>query len=124
MPNTMALDDVQTGERTDIYVHKVTLTGAYVQAIRLSNTGELLVPNAASNPKALPRPGASHYDRAYPLQGPAGFACRIVPGADDTHWLLQIFGTTPGTELAAGAYAAGVLADVDFFVVFEAKNYK
>jgi hypothetical protein len=117
----MALQQVQTGNNVDTYVYKVTLSGSYVQAVRLANTGEKLLPFSASNPNFIPKafPGNKGFLRAYPLQGPGGFGCSIIPGADIFTWLLKLFGTTPGTELAAGAYAAGVTGDLDFYVAFE-----
>lgn len=121
MPNTMALQEVQTGNLVDVYIYKVTLSGSYVQAVRLANTGEQLKPFAATNPNFLPKgfPGTKGFKRGYPLQGPGGFSASIIPGADIFTWLLKMFGTTPGTELAAGAYAAGVTGDLDFMVAFE-----
>jgi len=123
MANTMAVQDVQAGERATVYIHKVTLSGSYVQASRGNNAGEVLLPNSASNPNFLPKPSAAHYDRTYPLQGPAGFSSEIIPGGDDTHWLLKVY-SSAGTEHAAAAYEGTITGDLDFLVAFEAKNYR
>ena len=123
MANTMILQDVQVGERTTLYVHKVTLSGSYVQAVRGSNTAELLAPNAASNPNFFAKPSAGEYLRAYPLQGPGGFSCEILPGSNATSWLLKVYGSS-GTEHTAAAYEAAITGDLDFYVGFEARNYK
>lgn len=122
MPNTTAVQDVQPDIPTTIYIHKVTLTGSYVAAVPGSNVGEVIVPNSASNPKNLAKPVASAYLRGYVINGPAGFSAEIKPGADSLHWLLKLFGTTPGTELAAGAYGAGLTGDTDILVAFEARR--
>lgn len=123
MANTMAVQDVQVGERATVYIHRVTLSGSYTQVSRGSNTGEVLTPNTASNPNFLAKPSAAHYDRAYPLQGPGGFSAELIPGADDTHWLLKVY-SSAGTEHVAAAYEATITGDLDFLVAFEAKNYR
>jgi len=122
MANTMALQDKSIDTNPITFTHKVTLSGSYVQAVRGTNTGEVLTPNSATNPRFLPKPSASVYQRAYVVNGPAGFGAEILPGADGTHWLLKLFGTTPGTELLAGAYNAGLTGDLDFLVAFEARS--
>lgn len=123
--NTMVIDDqgVQPVERQKTIVYKVTLTGNYVQAVRLSNVGEVLIPNNASNPQFLPGAfwGLNGPRRAYILNGPAGLGGEMLPGADNFHWLLRLFNPTTGAELAAGAYAALNLADLDFKVAFEGR---
>lgn len=120
MPNTLQVDDSVVQERTRTIRYKLTLTGNYVQAVRLSATGEVLNLNAATNPKSLPQAfwGKDGPSRVYPLNGFGGFGVEILPGTDNLHPLLKFYGTTPGTELAAGAYAAGVTGDLDTY--FEA----
>lgn len=126
MPNVLAIDTngVQSVEKFKTIVCKVTLSGAYVQAVRGSNVGEVLVPNSATNPALLPGAtwGLTGPSRAYVVNGPAGFGAEMIPGADNFHWLLKIFGTTPGTELAAGAYGAGLTGDLDIKVAFEGRT--
>jgi hypothetical protein len=121
MPNTMAIQDVQNSTDVTVIIFKVTLSGSYVQAVRGSNTGERFIPNSATNPnnKIKAFAGNKGFMRGYPIQGPGGFGCSVLPGADPFNWLLKLYGVTPGTELAAGAYAAGVTGDLDFLVAFE-----
>lgn len=125
MANTATVQDVQPSDRAKVIVVKIALSGSYVQASRGNNTGEVVNLLTLSNPSAFPDPsfGPRGADRAYPLQGPAGFACRILPGADTNHWLIQIFGATNGTELAAGAYSGALTGDQDFYIAFEGKAY-
>jgi hypothetical protein len=124
--NTMTIDTngVQVVEKFKTVVCKVTLTGNYVQAVRLQNVGEVLLPNTALNPAFLPGAtwGLAGPTRAYIINGPAGLGAEMLPGADNFHWLLKLFNPTTGAELAAGAYAALNLADLDFKVAFEGRN--
>lgn len=125
MANTATVVDVQPSDRAKVIVVKVALSGSYVQAVRLANTGEVVNLTSLTNSSNFPDAsfGAKGANRGYPLQGPAGFACRILPGADANHWLIQIFGATNGTELAAGAYGAAYTGDLDFYIAFEGTNY-
>lgn len=118
MPNTLQVDDSFTDGRVRLIRYKLTLTGSYVQAVRLSATGEVLNLNGATNPKSLAQAfwGKDGPTRVYPLNGFGGFGVEIIQGTDNLHPILKFFGTTPGTELAAGAYAAGVTGDVDTFI--------
>jgi hypothetical protein len=118
MPNVLAVDDSIPQERVRLIRYKVTLSGAYVQAVRGTATGEVLNLNGATNPKGLPQAlwGKDGPTRVYPLNGFGGFGVEIVQGVDNLHPILKFFGTTPGTELAAGAYAAGVTGDLDTFI--------
>jgi hypothetical protein len=124
--NTMVIDTngVQVVEKFKTIVYKVTLTGNYVQAVRLSNVGEVMIPNNATNPALLPGGswGLTGPTRAYIINGPAGLGAEMLPGADNFHWLLKLFNPTTGAELAAGAYAALNLADLDFKIAFEGRN--
>jgi hypothetical protein len=100
-----------------------------VQAVRGTNVGEVLLPNSVNsltgNPAFLPGSGwgLTGPTRAYIINGPAGLGAEMLPGADNFHWLLKLFNPTTGAELAAGAYAALNLADVDFKVAFEGRNF-
>jgi hypothetical protein len=120
MANTMALQEVQTGNNVDVYIYKVTLSGNYVAAVRGANTGEQLKPFAASNPNFIPKafPGNKGFKRGYALQGPAGNGTSIMPGADIFTWLLKLFASA-NTEVTPGAYNAAVTGDLDFLVAFE-----
>ena len=125
MSNVMTIDDnaVQVLEKSKTITYKVVLSGNYVQAVRLANTGEVLVPNNAANPQFLPGGiwGLNGPRRAYVINGPAGLGAEILPGADNFHWLLKLFNPTTGAELAAGAYAALQTADLDFKIAFEGR---
>jgi len=57
-------------------------------------------------------------------QPPAGYTAQIVPGADGLHPILKIF-SAPGTELAAGAYPAAILADLtNGYITFWGADFK
>lgn len=116
----MALQEVQTGNNVDVYIFTITLTGSYVQAVRGTNTGELLLPLNASNPNFFPKgfPGIKGFKRAYVIQGGGGNGTQIIPGADPLHWLLKFF-SAANTQLTAGAYNAAITGDVDFMIAFE-----
>lgn len=130
MANLMTVDTngVQVVEKFKTVVAKVVLSGNYAQAVRGANVGEVLVPNsvntATGNPALLPGAGwgLTGPTRAYIINGPAGLGAEMLPGADNFHWLLRLFNPTTGAELAAGAYAALNLADLDFKVAFEGRN--
>ena len=130
MPNVMTVDNngVQVVEKFKTVVARVVLSGNYVQAVRGTNVGEVLLPNtlalAAGNPGLIPGAGwgLTGPGRAYIINGPAGLGAEMLPGADNFHWLLRLFNPTTGAELAAGAYAALNLADLDFKVAFEGRN--
>ncbi len=46
---------------------------------------------------------------------PAGSLAELIPGATPKTWFLKVF-SAPGTELAAGAYPAGIAGDTCEFV--------
>jgi hypothetical protein len=128
MPNVITVDGpnaVRVQEREKVIRYKLTLSGAYVQAVRLSNVGELIdltkVVGAGGAPEQFWGPNGPL--RGYVINGMGGFAAEIIPGADTLHWLLKVFGTTPGTELVAGAYPAGITADVDTLVEFTGRPF-
>lgn len=121
MPNTMALQEVQTGNNVDVYIYKLTLSGAYVVSVRGTNTGERLQPLLATNPNFFPKgfPGIKGFKRAYVIQGGAGNGTEIIPGADALNWILKMY-SAANTELTAAAYNAAITGDLDFMVAFEA----
>jgi hypothetical protein len=131
MANVMTVDTngVQVVEKFKTVVTKVVLSGNYVQSVRGQNVGEVLLPNSVNsltgNPGLLPGAGwgLTGPTRAYIINGPAGLGAEMLPGADNFHWLLELFNPTTGAQLAAGAYAALNLADLDFKVAFEGRNF-
>lgn len=119
MANTLAVQDVQTSERTKVVIYKLTLSGSYVQASPPS-TGEILNLSGASNAKMLPGAfwGLSGPDRMYALQGVAGNSAEFIAGADGQHWVMKLFASS-NTELGAGAYNAAVTGDTNILVAAE-----
>lgn len=123
----MTVKRVQNLERDKSIRYGVRLSGAYVQ---VANGGEILNLNGAANPGFLPGgawgltgPDPKVAGAGYPLQGPGGLAAEVVPGVDAFHPILKLFDTTTGNELAAGNYSAAVLADTNFFLAFEGRNF-
>ncbi|HLJ90518.1 MAG TPA: hypothetical protein VKZ53_27160 [Candidatus Angelobacter sp.] len=126
MANVITVKRVQNLERDKSIRYQVALSGNYVQ---VANGGEVLAINSAQNPQFLPGagwgltgPDVTKFGVGYPLQGPGGLAAEIVPGVDAFHPILKLFNTTTGTELAAGAYPAAVIADTNFFIQLEGRN--
>lgn len=126
MPNVLTIKNVSPMMKIRKIRYQVALSGAYVQAVRGSNVGEVL--NLGNYV------GKFDPEQGWGLDGPsvgsgkvtnppAGYPAKIIPGADSQHWLLQIF-SAAGVELAAGAYPAGILADVDIYIEFEGGNFK
>lgn len=124
MPNVLTILEVSPMIKQRRIRYGVVLTGAYVQAVRGTNVGEVLIPNNAI--------GKFDSQQYWGFQGPkfgeasqvpAGYTATLLPGADSLHWLLKLF-SAPGTELAAGAYPAGILADIDAVVEFWGADYK
>jgi hypothetical protein len=104
--------------------YNVALSGLYVQAVRGSNVGEVLNLGAAVGKfDAMQYWGYTGPKFGDPAQPPAGYTAKIVPGADGSHWLFQIY-SSAGNELAAGAYPAAILAELDCFVEFWGADYK
>lgn len=126
MANVLTVAAVSRMLEQRLIRYKVALTGSYVQAVRGANTGEVLVLSGATGKWdseqywGLTGPNASS---ARVVNPPAGYGAKIIPGADVQHWLLQLF-SSAGTELVAGAYPAGILADVDIYVEFLGANYR
>lgn len=111
----------RTYERERLIRYSVTLSGSYVQHIRLQNTGEVLDFTKVVGQGAQTQQfwGGNGPRLVYLLNtGGTGFSMSIVPGADNLHWLLCIFSGV-ATELAAGTYAAnaaGLLTDLDIVI--------
>lgn len=113
-------------EREKLLRYSVVLSGAYVQAIRGTNVGEVLDLTKVP-PNAL---GVSNSSWGYrgPVRmyvinpGSNGNGMVIIPGADAFHWILKIFSGV-GAELAAGAYPAGLLADLDIVAEATGNNF-
>lgn len=128
MANTLTLDGPdgqRVQEREKIVRYKVVLTGNYVQAVRGSNTvGEVLDLTRVIGVGGISGLwGPNGPKRAYVINGIGGFGVQVLPGADNLHWLLKFFSTTPGVELAAGAYPAPVTADVDAYIEFSGRPF-
>lgn len=119
MANVMTVDSAYTRDREKFIRYNVVLSGAYVQAVRGANTGEVLdlTVVVSTLPKADQFWGVTGPKRGTISNIPASYIAKIIPGADRLHWLLQIFSAI-GTELVAGAYPAGLTADLDFYVEF------
>lgn len=124
MPNVLTVLEVSNVIKQRRIRYGLVLTGAYVQAVRGTNVGEVLIPgNAVGKFDAMQYWGFQGPKFGEASQPPAGYTASLLPGADAQHWLLKLF-SAPGTELAAGAYPAGVLADLDAVVEFWGADYK
>jgi hypothetical protein len=119
MPNVITVDGpdaVRMVEREKLIRYKLTLSGAYVQAIRATNTGELIdLTKVVGVNKEDQFWGKNGPKRVYVVQAPAGYGVSILPGADGLHWLLKVWSAV-GVELAAAAYPAAITADVDVYL--------
>jgi hypothetical protein len=134
MANVMTIDGgggvaqgVRVNEREKLIRYNFTLSGSYVQFVRGTNTGELLVPNNAVGVNAADQYwGQRGPSRGYVLNiGSSGFSMSILPGADNLHWLLAIFSGV-ATQLSAGTYAANaanLLTDLDLYVEFSGRRF-
>lgn len=143
MPNQLALANfsgltaVQNGldrnavriyEREKLIRYSLTLSGVYVQAVRGTAVGEVIDLTKALSPTQFQPNQLWGYRgpvRGYILNGgSSGLNASILPGVDAFHWLLKVFsGGNVGAELAAGAYSAGILADLDIIVEFTGNNF-
>lgn len=101
--------------------YNLLLSGVYVQ---VANGGEILNLNGAS--------GVYDSDQYWGYQGPkwgtveqppAGYPAQIVPGVDSLHPILKVFSAV-GVELAAGAYPAAILAELNAFIEFWGADFK
>lgn len=120
MANTLAVESVIKLPHGDKRIrYNVTLSGAYAQATRGQNVGEVLDLTAATNPNHFPDAnwGRTGPNRGMIVNGPAGNVGEIIPGADALHWLLKFY-SAADTELGAGNYSATIKADADFVIEF------
>jgi hypothetical protein len=109
---------VRVNEREKLVRYKLTLSGAYVQGVRGSAVGEVLdltkVIPAGNAPDQLWGPTGP--SKVYVLSvGNSGYSMSVIPGVDNLHWILMIFSGV-AAQLAAGAYPAALLADVDILI--------
>jgi hypothetical protein len=121
--NLVDRNAVRVYEREKLIRYSITLSGNYATHVRGANTGEVINLGAAFVPAAY------QADQYWGYRGPArvyiltpgttGYGMTICPGLDAFHWLLVIYSTVTG-ELAAGAYPAGLIADLD--IVIEASG--
>jgi hypothetical protein len=110
---------VRIYEREKLIRYSVTLTGAYTQHVRGQNTGEIINLQQAFVPTSY------QADQFWGYRGPArlyvitpgttGYGMTICPGLDSFHWLLVIYSGI-AAELAAGAYPAALLTDLDIVI--------
>lgn len=128
MPNALSVTDINAArlyEREKLLRYGLGLSGAYVQAgARGTNVGEVInlgVITGSFQPEQFW--GYRGPVRGYVLQGPGGFTICIRPGADAFHWVLQIFSSTTGAELAAGAYPAAITGDLDMILEFSGRAF-
>jgi hypothetical protein len=120
MANVLTVRDlnaVRQEQREKTIRYTVTLSGNYTQFVRGTNVGEVLDLTKVQSTQYLPDQywGNVGPQIMYLLNnGSSGTATSmsIVPGADKMHWLLVIYSAV-GTQLAAAAYPAGLLADLD-----------
>jgi hypothetical protein len=117
--NFIDFEAVRPEEQCKLIRYQVTLSGLYVQHTRGQDVGEVIdltkaLPNATGVPRAYwGNRGAS---RVYLINpGGTGYSMSIVPGADLLHWLLVVYSAI-ATELAAGAYPAGLTTDLDIII--------
>ena len=105
--------------------YSCVLSPQNTQAVRGSNVGEVLnLGTATGNNDPMEFWGYTGPSFGEVLQGPAGYVCQIIPGADGLHWLLKVWSGV-GTELPAGAYPAAILADtLDMIIQFRGASYR
>jgi hypothetical protein len=118
-------DDVRVTEREKLIRMNCRLSGNYAQHTRLQNVGEVL-----DLTKVVGAVGGA--DQFWGKNGPrsvyitnigeSGYAISVVPGADNLHWLLVIYSAI-ATELNAGAYPAGLLADLDVTIEASGRSF-
>lgn len=126
MANTLSVVAVNREFVSKSIRYKVALSGSYVQAVRGTLTGELLTLSSASGKltegQYFGYEGAS-VNSARCINVPNGYPTKIIPSTDTNHFLMQIF-SAPATELAAGPYPAGILADLDIVVEFQGLTFR
>jgi len=112
---------VRVYEREKLIRYSITLSGNYAQHTRGQNVGEVIDLTKAL--AGTPYQADQYWGYRGPVRGyiintgGTGYSMSLVPGADAFHWLLCIFSGV-ATELAAGAYPAGLLADTDIVIEF------
>ncbi len=126
MPNVLTVIGDNTTIKERYLRYGVALSGSYVQAVRGSNVGEVLNLSSIASGTYGPTQYWGFEGPKYVklLNGPGGYTAEILPGADKFHWLLKIYGTTPGTELSAGAYPASISGDLDIAIEADGAVYK
>lgn len=130
MANVMTIDSggvgqgVRINEREKLIRYNIALSGAYVQFVRAQNVGEVLsLPAVVGVYREDQFWGPHGPTRGYPINiGSSGYSMSILPGADNLHWLLAIYSGV-ATQLAAGAYPAGLTADLDIYVEFSGRRF-
>jgi len=121
MANQLTINDlnaVRQEQREKTITYAVALSGNYTQFVRGQNVGEVMQPNQAASQQYLPDQfwGQVGPRVMYLLNtGSTGYSMSVVPGADNLHWLLVIFSGV-AVQLNAGAYPAGLTADLDIKV--------
>lgn len=117
-------NSVRIYEREKTIAYGVALSGNYATHTRGANVGEVIIPNNATGSYVQDQLwGQKGPSRGYVLNsGGTGYSMSIVPGADALHWLFCVFSGV-ATELAAGAYPAGLLADLDIVVEFTGRAF-
>ena len=90
-----------------------TASGNYVTG---GDTGNLqaITPNISQMDARIGYPGNIKHSEV--CNAPDGYTANLIPGATLATWKLQIF-ASDGTELAAGAYPALVIATPFIFMV-------
>lgn len=127
MPNTLQVKLSQRTRRVTTRVFTGVLTGSYVQAT--GTAGEFLNLTTATDPNFYAQPVAGLVDNAALtakvfeaklVRPPAGYTGSIVKKTTPTGWndafILKLY-SAPGTELAAAAYPAAILADTFEFEI-------
>ncbi len=127
MANVLTIDGpdaVRVSEREKLVRYNITLSGNYVQAVRGANTGEVIDLTKAVGANQLDQYwGQKGPRRVYALnQGSTGYTITVIPGADNLHWLLMIFSNV-ATQLAAGAYPAGLTTDLDILLEATGRSF-
>jgi hypothetical protein len=127
MANTLQQKPSRRTRRVTTKVFKGTLTGSYVQAT--GTAGEVLNVTTATDPNFYAEPVAGLFDNAAHVAGlfeaklvrpPAGYTGELVKKTTPAGWqdayILKLY-SAPGTELAAAAYPAAILADTFEFEI-------
>lgn len=127
MANLLAIkdpNDVRVGEREKLVRMNVRLSGNYAQHTRGQNVGEVLDLTKVTGINAPMQYWGPKGPRTVYINniGESGYAMSILPGADSLHWLLVIYSGL-ATELAGGAYPAGLLADLDISIEAAGPTY-